>query len=198
MEIEIKNESTQNGDPGEASVRKTVQAVGEQGVEAVAPAGESSAGEDSRQAHAADYLDQLQRLQAEFMNYRKRVEREKDSLHHHLIGQVLKDVLPVVDDLERLLRMHAGRGTCDIEGVRLIHQKLQHVLKSRGVEEIESMGQPFDPEWHEAVGIEHTDGDHAGRVLDEWEKGYRIGGRLLRPSRVKVGKKREARAGDFH
>jgi molecular chaperone GrpE len=144
---------------------------------------------------AVEYLDQLKRLQAEFSNYRKRMEKEKESLRDWLHGQMLLDLLPILDDLERLLKSHESDNQIDIDGVRLIQQKFQKTLKDRGLQEIETVGREFNPELHEAVGVEMTDPDMAGMVLEEWQKGYKIGERLLRPSRVKVGKTEE-KAGD--
>lgn len=147
------------------------------------------------EAKAAEYLDQLQRLQAEFSNYRKRTDKEKLSLRDWLHGEMVREMLPVMDDLERLLHSHENQNTIDIGGVQLIQQKFQKILKDRGLEEIESVGQVFNPDFHEAVDVEHTDEDKAGKVLAEWEKGYKIGEKLLRPSRVKVGKF-DGKAGD--
>jgi molecular chaperone GrpE len=144
---------------------------------------------------ALEYLDQLKRLQAEFSNYRKRMEKEKEGLRDWLHGQMLLDLLPVLDDMERLLKSHEGDKQIDIDGVGLIYQKFQKALKDRGLQEIDAMGQEFNPEMHEAVGVEITHPDKAGMVLEEWQKGYKIGERLLRPSRVKVGKTEE-KAGD--
>jgi len=157
------------------------------------------------EAKAAAYLDQLQRVQAEFSNYRKRMDRERQSLKDWLHGQMVLELLPVLDDLDRLVQSQENQNgidqtgikqkAIDTEVVRLIQQKFQKILKDRGLQEIESIGHLFDPDLHEAVGVEHTDEEKAGRVLEEWEKGYKIGEKLLRPSRVKVGKF-EGKAGD--
>ena len=144
---------------------------------------------------AAEYLDRLQRLQAEFSNYRKRVDKEKEGLRDWLHGLMLVDILPVLDDLDRMVQSLESQNPIDLDGVKLIQQKLQKALKDRGLQEIESIGQKFNPELHEAVGVETTEPDKAGLVLEEWQKGYKIGDRLLRPSRVKVGKAEE-KAGD--
>ncbi len=182
------------------------------------------------EAKADEYLDQLQRLQAEFSNYRKRMDRERQSLKDWLHGEMILELLPVLDDLDRLLQSHENQNTVDqntidqqpidqrqidqklinqkaidqklinqkpidINGVKLIQQKLQKILRDKGLQEIESVGQVFNPDLHEAIGVEHTEEEKAGRVLEEWEKGYKIGEKLLRPSRVKVGKF-DGKAGD--
>jgi molecular chaperone GrpE len=156
---------------------------------------DAAAGIREAEDRALEYLDQLKRVQAEFSNYRKRTDREKESLRDWLHGQMLLELLPVLDDMDRLLKLHEKDGQIDIGGIRLIHQKFQKALKDRGLQEIESVGRPFDPEVHEAVGVEPTEPEKAGMVLEEWQKGYKIGERLLRPSRVKVGKTEE-KAGD--
>ncbi len=143
-----------------------------------------------------EYIDQLQRLQAEFSNYRKRVNKERESFFSVAKGEVVLKLLPVLDDLERMLNHHREGNSCSVEGVRLIHQNLKKTLSEQGLEEIPAMGVPFDPECHEAVGVEEVDEDRDGLVVEEWQKGYQFGEKLLRPSRVKVGKYVE-KSGDF-
>lgn len=139
-----------------------------------------------------EYLDQLQRLQAEFANYRNRVNKERENLFHIAKGELISILIPVLDDLDRMIHYHKESDhQCSVEAVDLIYQKLLKVLTDEGLEEIDSVGKPFDPECHEAVGIEETDKKNEDIVLDEWQKGYRFNGRLIRPSRVKVGKHRE-------
>lgn len=130
--------------------------------------------------------DQLLRLQAEFQNYRKRVERERIQMYDLARGEVTGLLLAVLDDFENL-EAHHPEGQVDVEGVRLIHQKLQKILADQGLEKIEALNQPFDPHLHEALGVEETGKDKDGIVVEEWQKGYRFGDRILRHSRVKVG-----------
>lgn len=134
------------------------------------------------------YVEQLQRLQAEFSNYRKRVEKERESLFSTAKGELVVKLLPVLDDFERMLNHHQNGNSCSVDGVRMIYQNLKKLLMEEGLEEIPSVGEAFDPEFHEAVGVEETEADQDGMVLEDWQKGYRFGGRLLRPSRVKVGR----------
>jgi len=135
-----------------------------------------------------NYLEQLQRLQAEFENYRKRVNRENESLFLRAKADLVLKLLPVVDDFERMIDHHQKDNQKIIDGIKLICQSLKKVLMNEGLEEIPAKGEPFDPEFHEAVSIEKTDNYCEGLVVEEWQKGYRFGGRLLRPSRVKVGR----------
>ena len=140
-------------------------------------------------------IDRLQRLQAEFSNYKKRTEKERTSLFSVAKGELVYRLLPVLDDLERMLNHHGGGTPGSGEGFRLIYQNLKKTLSEEGLDEIPALGEVFDPECHEAVSVEDVDEDRDGLVVEEWQKGYRFGGRLLRPSRVKVGKAAE-KAGD--
>lgn len=132
--------------------------------------------------------DQLQRLQAEFINYKNRVTRERETDFSNAKGLLVTKILPVLDDFERMIDHHQVDRSCDVEGVTLIFQKLKKVLYEENLEEIQAVGQHFDPEFHEAVGVHETDVEQDGLVIEEWQKGYRLGKKLLRPSRVKVGK----------
>lgn len=137
------------------------------------------------------YLDRLQRLQAEFANYRRRNGEERKSLFAVAKGEMAQKLLPVLDDFERLIHHQNGDWETDLQGIRLIYQNLKKALNDEGLEEIPAEGEAFDPEIHEAVGVQETDADGDGRVLEVWQRGYRLGGRMLRPSRVKVGRESE-------
>ena len=137
-----------------------------------------------------DLRDRLLRAAAEFDNYRKRTDRERRELSDAVAADLMRDLLPVVDDLERALaaapRDEAGSGLA--AGVELIHRQLLEVMRRRGVEPIASIGRDFDPSWHEAIASEPADGHRDGEVMGELRRGYRIGSRLLRPAQVKVAK----------
>jgi len=132
--------------------------------------------------------DRLLRTAAEFDNYRKRTDRERRELVEAASANLIEDLLPVVDDLERALEAPAEEASAAAyrRGVELIHRQLVDVLRRRGVERLEVMGQDFDPAWHEALASEPV-GDHRdGEITAEIRPGYRIGSRLLRPAGVKV------------
>ena len=131
------------------------------------------------------HLEHLQRLQAEFDNYRKRVEKEKESLFSWAKGDLIHKLLSIVDDFDRMLNHHQEE---QLEGANLIYRNMMKILFDEGLEEIDSVGQIFDPDIHEAVGVESVDQKRDGIVMEEWQRGYRFGSRLLRPSKVKVGK----------
>ena len=132
------------------------------------------------------YLEQLQRLQAEFMNYKKRVEKERLELSDLFKSELVGYLLPVIDDFDRMLN-HSDHGNSEFfNGVKLIYQKLVEVLKEQGLKQIEAVGQKFDPCFHEAVLIEKSENGEDEIVSEEWRKGYLFNDRLLRPAQVKV------------
>ncbi len=141
----------------------------------------------------AEAQEAVLRRQADFENYRKRVERERGETHNRLVGDVAKKLLPVVDNLSRALDAERSLETSEspefrhfLHGVELINKQLAEVLESFGVEPIAAIGERFDPHVHEAVVTEPSDKHEPETVIEELARGYRIGDRLLRPSMVKV------------
>lgn len=141
----------------------------------------------------AEAQEAVLRRQADFENYRKRVERERGETHNRIVGDVAKKLLPVVDNLSRALDAERSVETSEsaefrhfLHGVELINKQLAEVLESFGVEPIAAVGERFDPHVHEAVVTEPSDRHGPDTVIEELARGYRIGDRLLRPSMVKV------------
>ena len=137
-----------------------------------------------------EYYDLLLRKTAEFDNFRKRTERERLTLSEAAAADLIEELLPLVDDLERALQAEAGPESAEAyrRGVELIHRRLQDVLRKRGVRPIEALGADFDPYYHQAVSHEPAEGRREGEVIEEFRRGYMLGDRLLRPSMVKVAK----------
>ncbi len=138
-----------------------------------------------------DFKDRLLRMTAEFDNYRKRVDRERRELSEAASADLIRDLLPIIDDLERAMaasRAEKGLEHALLRGVELTHRQLLDQLRRRGVEPIEAVGQMFDPELHESVAAEPNTGRPDGEILEEFRRGYRAGGRLLRASMVKVAR----------
>ena len=132
------------------------------------------------------YLDALQRLKAEFDNYRKRVERDRQAQHEAGVRDVVVDLLPVIDNLERAVAALDGAGDQIVAGVEMVRGQLAGLLSGRGVEEIAAHAEPFDPNVHEAIA-NHPTGEHAaGTVVHVSEKGYRLGESVIRPAKVVV------------
>jgi molecular chaperone GrpE len=133
-----------------------------------------------------EYLDLARRTQADFENYRKRAAREAAAAGERAKSGLVRELLPIVDNLERALKS-AGEGEQHLaEGVRLVHSELIAVLERNGVEQFDPAGERFDPAEHEALSMRDQDGAESGLVLDVVEKGYRTNGSILRPARVVV------------
>jgi molecular chaperone GrpE len=155
--------------------------------EAPAPA-EQNGSEDLARAEAErdQYLDALQRLKAEFDNYRKRTERDREAVVTGAQRELVRGLLPVMDNLERAVAALGERGDEIVAGLEMVRGQLAGLLAGHGVEEIEADGRLFDPNVHEAVA-QLPSADHPeGAVVEVIEKGYRISDHVLRPSRVVV------------
>ena len=130
--------------------------------------------------------DQMLRTRAEFDNYRKRVLRDGEQARAAAAQGIMRELLPVADNLERALG-HAGEADGPLaEGVRMVLRQFMDVLAARGLEPIAAAGIPFDPNVHEALSYMPSDAYPAGVVMNEFERGYRLGSAVLRPSRVVV------------
>ncbi|MDP2727582.1 MAG: nucleotide exchange factor GrpE [Dehalococcoidia bacterium] len=137
---------------------------------------------------AESYLANWQRAQADFINYKRRIEQEKGDLTRFSNAMLILNLLPVLDDMERALATvpTAFAGLTWLDGLRLIYRKLLAILESQGLQPIEAEGKDFDPNLHEAVM--HTEGED-GKVLQELQRGYKLHDRVVRPAMVTVGKK---------
>ena len=141
----------------------------------------------------AELKDRLQRRQADFENYRKRVERERTETYNRVVSDVAAKLLPVVDNLKRALEAEASVEASEsdefrhfLSGVDLISKQLNGVLDALGVKPIVAVGEKFDPHIHEAVVMEATDDFEPDTVMQEIVSGYRLGDKLIRPALVKV------------
>jgi molecular chaperone GrpE len=145
------------------------------------------------EAENADLKDRLARRQADFENYRKRVERERSETYNRVVADIAAKLLPVSDNLKRALETESSveAGESDefrhfLSGVDLIWKQLNGVLDALGVKAVPSVGEPFDPHVHEAVVTEATDEYEPDTVMQEIVAGYRLGDKLIRPALVKV------------
>lgn len=133
--------------------------------------------------------DQLMRVAADFENYKRRQEREKEEMAKYAGQQVVANLLPVIDNFERALQAESGQDPASfVEGIRMIQKQLVDVLSKANVSVVEAKGQPFNPEFHEAIASEVNDEVEDETVLEEFQKGYIMHGRLIRPAIVKVSK----------
>lgn len=145
------------------------------------------------EAARTELLETLARRQADFENYRKRVERERSETYNRVVGDVVSKLLPVLDNLRRALDAEALMQAAEsdefrhfLHGVELIDKQLGDVLEGLGLQPVEAVGQPFDPHIHEAVATEPSDDYEPDTVVQELVRGYRLGEKLLRPAIVKV------------
>ena len=141
---------------------------------------------DEARTIAAEYLDGWQRSMAEFANYKKRVERDREQVQQTLTGAIVKRYLEVVDDLERAFKTRPkdGDGAAWANGIELIYRKLLSALDSQEVKPMDALGQPFDPNKHEAIGQMESEVYPSGQVAEVIQNGYLIGDRVLRPALV--------------
>src|SRR5580658_1730308 len=130
-------------------------------------------------------LDRLLRRQAEFENFRRRAEREKEDVMEYANAESVRAILPILDDFERALKTHTNDKVY-ARGMELIYQRLADSLKKLGLEPITAKGQKFDPHVHHAVDMVETGEVDEQTILDEYQPGYNFRGRLLRPAMVKV------------
>jgi len=133
-----------------------------------------------------EYLDLARRAQADFENYRKRAAKEAALAGQRAKSGLVRELLPVVDNLERALTSARDDEQHLAEGVRLVHSELIAVLERNGVEQFDPRGERFDPGEHEALSMRSEEWAESGTVLDVVEKGYRANGAILRPARVVV------------
>jgi molecular chaperone GrpE len=142
---------------------------------------------DETREQSDEHLRGLQRTAADFANYRRRVDEEREGLSQFSNAILISKLLAVVDDFDRALEnVPADTHEGWVDGVRLVERKLRNLLEAEGVTQIEALGQPFDPNLHEAVVYEKT-AEHAdNQVIGELQRGYRLRDRVLRPSLVRV------------
>lgn len=140
---------------------------------------------DEKQLQIDDLTDRLKRLMAEFENFKKRSQKERESLYNSVMSDVIETMLPIVDNLENA----AAVATEDVnykQGVELVLKQFKDVLKNKGVEEIEVLGKIFDPSLHEAVSSIQDPSKNDKEIVQEYRKGYKIGGKVIRHSMVVV------------
>ncbi len=151
------------------------------------------------QAQLSEAQEGLARRQADFENYRKRIERERGEAYNRVVAEVARKLLPVLDNLSRALEAERSVEASEskefrhfLHGVELISKQLNEVLESFGIQPIVAVGERFDPHLHEAVVTETSDEYEPDTVIAEMARGYRIGDRLLRPAMVTVAARTEA------
>lgn len=140
---------------------------------------------------AEEYLDHLRRMKADFENYKKRMLKERQKIVNWAIEDLIKEFLPVVDDMERALdsSRESEQISSLLEGVEMVYNQFKELLKKKGVEQIPAEGEEFNPEVHEAIQRIESNEHPDNIIVEEMRKGYRIEDKVLRPSLVKVNKR---------
>jgi len=178
--IKITDKRRFNDDDLDASPDPSSETLEEEGADVTSDI-------ETARAEAAEYLDHLRRLQAEFDNYRKRVLKEQTDALERAAAPVMQRLLEVLDDFELAL-LHAGEDVDRerlLKGVELVYAKLIDALRAEGLERIEAEGKPFDPSMHEAL-MQTGEGDGDPKVAEVFRPGYALHGRVLRPAGVRV------------
>lgn len=140
---------------------------------------------EETEVKVSEYKDSWMRSQAEFQNYKKRVERDHEITRYTMKGDIVKRLLPVLDDLERALQNRPADESW-ANGIELIVRKFQSALESEGIKRIEAEGAEFDPNFHEAISHEPNEEVESGHVIAVVQNGYMLGERVIRPALVRV------------
>jgi molecular chaperone GrpE len=188
------SQTTRGGQPSSENHNTHVVVEGEVVDEEVSPPGDQATTSEPQQpsqaeAQAEEYKDQWLRAVADFKNYKRRAEMERDELKRNANANLILKLLPILDDFELAI----GNVPPEVaetpwwEGTTMITQKFRMLLESEGVTPIEAVGHEFDPNLHHAVSYEEIDGQN-DKVIEELQKGYKLRDRVLRPAMVKVGK----------
>ena len=173
-----------------ADEQANVETAAEQAEAAAPPISVDDEAVAAAQKERDAYKEQFLRAVADFDNYRKRIERERRELSEYAAADVLLDLLPIIDNFERALQAPATGDTEAFKrGIELIHKQMLDLLRKRGVSHIDAHGADFDPNVHQAVIHEPSEEHREGEVMEELQRGYKLGDRLLRPSMVKVAKR---------
>ena len=138
-----------------------------------------------KQQEIDELTDRYKRILAEFENYKKRSQKEREGLYNSILGDIVEVILPILDNLENAVKVETSDENYK-KGVELVLKQFQDVLKAKGVEEIKALGETFDPELHEAVSSIEDDSKGEKEIVQEYRKGYKIGTKIIRHSMVVV------------
>lgn len=145
--------------------------------------------EDAAKAEIENLNNRLLRLQADFLNYKARTEKERIAVYGNAVSDFLSELLPVVDNLERALAADSSEGHTYREGVQMVYNQLMGILDKKGLKEIEALHKPFDHNVHYGVAFEASDGYEDGTVIDVLQKGYTVNDKCIRPAMVRICRK---------
>lgn len=143
---------------------------------------------ESKNRELEELNNKLLRLQADFVNFRKRAEKEKESTISYALESFVCSLLPIIDNFQRAMESEDNKENGFYKGIEMIYQQLMKVLNENGIEEIKSLGENFDPNFHHAVFMEESDEYEEGKITEVLQNGYILKDRVIRPSMVKVAK----------
>ena len=175
---ELQEEVNENASE---EVEETIEEAIEEATEA-----KDSSEADEKDKKVEELTDTLQRLQAEYANYRRRTQQEKETIGIFANEKILNELIPVIDSMERALEACTDKEDTMFKGVELVYKQLKDMITKFGVEEIEAQDADFDPNLHLAVMQESVDGVEPNKVVMVLQKGYKLGNKVLRASMVKV------------
>ncbi|MGD9567382.1 MAG: nucleotide exchange factor GrpE [Sedimentibacter sp.] len=150
---------------------------------------ENSEKEDAAQAEIKSLNDRLLRLQADFLNYKARTEKEKNSTYSSAVSDLILDLLPVVDNLERAIAADKSETDSFKEGVVMVYNQFMGILDKKGLKEVEALHKPFDHNVHYGVAFEASDEFEDGTIIDVLQKGYTVNDKCIRPAMVRICRK---------
>lgn len=140
---------------------------------------------EQKQQELDELTDRYKRILAEFENHKKRSQKEREGLYNSILGDIVETILPILDNLENATKVETADENYK-KGIELVLKQFQDVLKTKGVEEIKTVGETFDPELHEAVSSIQDDTKGEKEIVQDYRKGYKIGHRVIRHSMVVV------------
>lgn len=144
---------------------------------------------DTRSAEEENLHNRLLRLQADFLNYKNRTEKEKVSSYSNAVADVIEDLLPVIDNLERALETDKSEDNSFKDGIRMVYTQFVGILDKKGVKEIEALHKQFDHNVHYGVAFDADTEKEDGTIIEVFQKGYKLHDKVIRPSMVKIAKK---------
>lgn len=143
---------------------------------------------ESKDKEIEELNNKLLRLQADFVNFRKRSEKEKESTISYALESFVSSLLPIIDNFQRAMESEDDKENSFYKGIEMIYQQLMKVLNENNIEEIKALGEEFDPNFHHAVFMEESDEYEEGKITEVLQNGYLLKDRVIRPSMVKVAK----------
>ena len=185
-----KEEKQADSSPEMTALEKRLAEKAAQEPDEETPAGPGTM--DEARAEIGDLSERLLRLQADFENFRKRAQREKDEARQFANQSLIEKQLPILDNFEMALAAAKDADPALRDGVQMIYDQLLGILRDSGVETIDATGEDFDPNLHEAISQQETTEAEPGTVVEQVQRGYRLHERLVRPARVVVAKAPEA------